>query len=132
MIGDIYYPATCTSPAQRCQFLNRFRYVFRTIHNWFGKWYNTGLTTEEYNKLINCFAHYMAVVEDPSKTKTQHIQILDTAFPFKAQISEAEWNIFVSNQFDERMAILDGTESQYRDTLESQLEWSEPIDEPTE
>lgn len=73
------WPVDCDTPAKRTEYCYRAQELLRRLHNVMGDWYREGVTETKWNKL-------------PQRIKNR--------YPYKAQLSQAEWNDFLRNVFD--------------------------------
>lgn len=72
------YPPGCDTPPERTEYAYRYQELLRLLHNEMGKWYKTGITKEEWNKLPlkiqQCYSY------EPQLTLTQWRDFLSTMF----------------------------------------------------
>lgn len=75
----LIFPDDCDNPRKRLAYCYRAQELLRRIHNVMGKWYREGLTQTQWDRL-------------PAKLKNK--------YPYKAQLTQAEWDDFTNNIFE--------------------------------
>ena len=125
----LQYPVDCDTPRKRIQFLLRFQYVLRIVHNGFGKWLNSGVSLTKYNDMVHALAHFLQKTEYPGQTVENLETQIKAKYPYVAQISETVWRQFLTEDFYPRHFLINSKIPGLRGQLRELLEWSEQIDE---
>lgn len=101
------YPVDCDTPRKRYQFLMRGQELARRLHNRMGRWFDSGLTASQWDKL-------------PNKIKTR--------YPYKINLSEGEWRDFLNVPFDKISNNIDVQVGIQRGLLFSSEQWTPDLD----
>lgn len=104
----ITFPINCDSPAEKTEWLYRAQELLRLLHNAFGRWRREGLTQAQYDKF-------------PQKIKN--------IFPYKPQLTDAEWQSFKENQFDPRQEKVVRAILTNRQLLKDSLQWDIKVED---
>ena len=73
------FPVDCDSPRRRTEYCYRAQELLRLIHNGMGRWLREGLTVQQWQRF-------------PQRLKNR--------YPYKPQLSKAEWEDFETNVFE--------------------------------
>lgn len=98
------FPVDCDTPAKRTEYCYRAQELLRLLHNKMGKWYREGgVIQTQWNALL------------PQKLKKR--------YPYKAQITEAEWRDFTDNVFMPISERIEEKLNQNRELLLQSTAW---------
>ena len=90
----ITFPPFCDSPRRKTEYLYALQEVLRHIHNLFSYWYHNTITQAQYDNPP------MPDVPDPLKPVVRNaFTFLKNKYPFKAQLSDADWAEFSEVDF---------------------------------
>ena len=98
----IIFPGDCTTPTDRTEYCYRAQELLRKLHNVFGRWYREGITQNVWNQL-------------PVG--------LRTTYPYKAQLTQIEWESFFNTTFEPKSNKITEKLLLYRQSLKDSVQW---------
>ncbi len=103
----ITFPGDCNTPAKRTEYAYRVQEMLRLLHNVMGSWFKTGISKDTWDKL-------------PLKIRSR--------YPFKAQLTLAEWRDFLRLFETKSNSVVDSI-IQQRKLLEESATWNINIED---
>jgi hypothetical protein len=103
----VNFPETCTTDASRMAWCFRAQEKLRLVHNGISKWYDSGLSEAAYSQF-------------PTKIKNR--------YPYKPQLSKADWDDFRSTIFQKVEDAIVGAMHQAIREAEASTYWHVDLD----
>ena len=93
----IIYPVDCITPSKKTEWLYAAQELLRHIHNLFSYWFHNEITQDQYDNppLPNVPENLRPMI------KTAFVY-LKNKYPFKIQLTQADWDKFLTEDFEPR------------------------------